>query len=138
MPKTIYKDETISATLATPNLLSGKIIGTFQEDYPLCEADYLRLKTTSRPVIWGFANLIFLPTLGYAISLIPKFIDKFNEKPVEFAISEWLPLLIGICLSSILYLIGLKLPNDRKDIMTKIDDHFKQAPKSRQIIREKK
>lgn len=137
MPKTIYKNETISSTIATADLLTGKIIGTFQEDYPLCEADYLRLKT-SRPAIWGFANLIFLPTLGYAISLIPKLIDKFSEKPVQFAISEWLPLLIGICSSSILYLIGCTLPNDSKDIMTKIENHFKQAPRSRQIIREKK
>jgi hypothetical protein len=137
MPKTIYNNEIITSTLATPDLLSGTIIGTFQEDYRLCEADYLRLKT-SKPVTLGWANGILLATLGYGLSLIPKLFDKLTGKPVEIAIGEWLTLLIGICLSILLYLIGLALPNDRKAVMKEIENHFKSAPKSRQIIRENK
>jgi len=137
MLKTIYNNEIISSTLATPTLLSGTIIGTFQEDYRLCEADYLRLKT-SKPVTLGLATTIFLSSLGYGISLIPKFLDKLTGKSVEFAIGEWLPLSIGMILSLLLYIIGLALPNDRKAVMKEIENHFKQAPKSHQIIRENK
>jgi hypothetical protein len=137
MLKTIYKNEIITSTLATPDWLSGAIIGTFQEDYSLCSDDYRKLKT-SKPVTLGLASGMFLLTLGYGISLFPKLLDKLTGKPVEFATSEWVTFLAGICLSIILYVIGFALPNDRKAVMKKIENHFKQAPKFRQIIREKK
>ena len=134
MAKTIYQNEIIGSTIATPDLLSGAIIGTFQEDYRLCEADYVRLKT-GKPMTLGWAMSILLATFGYSLSLIPKLLGELTGKPVEIAKAEWLTLLIGLCLSGLLYILGLYLPNERKAVMKDIENHFKKAPKSRQIIR---
>ena len=137
MPKTIYKNETLSSTIATPDLLSDVKFGTFQEDYHLCAEDYQKLKH-SEPVTLKLAIGILLTTFGYALSLLPKFLDKLTGKPVKFVMSEWLTIIIGLLLSGLVYFIGLAFPNDHKAVMKEMENHFKKAPKSRQIIRENK
>ena len=40
-PDGVYKDQVITQTVMTEDLFTGVSIGTFQENFQLCEADFL-------------------------------------------------------------------------------------------------
>lgn len=132
-----YENEVITTTLAIDSLLTGAAIGTLQEDFLLCEADFVRLKNTGTPLTsWSF-NFLFA-SIGYLLSIVPKWLSQLAGKSDGVSDAEWTVLAIGFLLSGLLYLIGRCFRNERKELLNKMEQHFRAAPKSRQVIREGK
>jgi len=134
MTKTTYENEIITQTLMTTDMLTGMAIGTLQEDFLLNEADFLRLKNEVSSFSTWALNVLFA-TIGYAISILPKWISELAGRAEHVSASEWTALIIGLVLAAILYTASHYLPNEKNKLMKRMDQHFKDAPKSRQIFR---
>lgn len=134
MTKNVYENEVIRETLETGNLLTGMSIGTLQADYLLCEADFLRLKGEGSVFVTWSLNVLFA-TIGYAMSILPKWISELAGKPEKISSSEWTAFALGLVISFILFLLSKVMPNEKKELLNRISQHFKSAPKSRQLIR---
>ena len=79
MDKVTYKNEVITHTVVPSDLLTGMTIGTLQEDFPLNEADFLRLKARQTTTASLAVNFLFA-TIGYGISIAPKWISELAGK----------------------------------------------------------
>jgi hypothetical protein len=134
MTKNVYENEVFRETVVTDNLLTGMSIGTLQADFLLCEADFLRLKGGSSAFVTWSLNVLFA-TIGYAMSILPKWISELAGKPEKVSQSEWTTFAIGLSISFILLLISKAMPNEKKELLNSISQHFKSAPKSRQLVR---
>ena len=134
MSKVVYKNETITHSVEPDNLLTGMTVGTLQEDFPLNEGDFLRLKMNQVATTTWAVNFLFA-TIGYGISIVPKWLSELAGQPNQVSQAEWMTLLFGVVIALIIYGIGFLLPNERKSTMKKIEQHFNNAPKSRQVIR---
>lgn len=132
--KTTYENEVITQTVVATGMLTGVSIGTIQEDFHLNEADFLRLKNESSSFT-SWALMLLSGTVGYAISIFPKWLSELAGKPEKVTASEWAALFIAIAITIILYFIGKCMPSDRSKLIEKMTQHFKDAPKSRQIIK---
>lgn len=138
MTQEIYENQVITQTLVTQeNLLTGVAIGTFQEDFQLCEADFLRLKSEGSAMATWSLNILFA-SIGYGMSILPKWISEISGKPEKVTQSEWAVLALGIAVSAVLFVINKLIPNEKKALLSRMDQHFKSAPKSRQFVRGKK
>lgn len=129
MVRKIIKGEQTTEPYLVPDLLSGASVGTWQEDFPLREVDFERIKH-SNPITFIWANSLLLTSFGFGLSLIAKGysdISAINR-------GEWVALGIGLGSSLVLYVIGILLPNKRKEVMKKIEEHFKKAPTSRRVL----
>ena len=132
---TLIKDQQITETIPVHGLISGATIGTWQADYPLTALDFEYIKN-GKPMTFNWANSSLLTSFGFGLNLLGKGVSQFANVKQDIYIGEWIALGCGIGFSIILYSIGLVLPNNRKSIMKKIQDHFKKAPKRRQVIQE--
>lgn len=137
MAEGTYENQVITQTLPTGNLLTGVSIGTFQEDFQLCEADFLRLKNDGTPLSSWSTNILFA-AIGYGISILPKWFSEMAGKPEKVSQAEWIALAASLAVSLLLFLIGKLMPNEKKDLLSRMSQHFKSAPKSRQFVREPK
>ena len=129
MAKKVIQGEEAKRPYVVPDLLSGISIGTLQEDFPLREVDFDRIKD-GKPKTHQAAISILLTSFGYSLSLIPK---GYPDVSV-IKMGEWMPLGFGLALSLLVYVIGMALPNKRKVLMKDIEEHFKKAPTSRQAF----
>lgn len=142
MAKFIKNDdvEEESRKLNSDDLYSGStLFATVQADYSLSASEYMMLKSTWVSMhVWAI-NILFV-TLGFALSILPKFIssvmsDAANPSSISAVTSaEWITLAGGCILVVVLWIIGCLLPNDRKEIMKSIKDHFRLSPKTRQRV----
>ncbi len=130
MAKKIKKGEQATEPYLIPDLLSGTSVGTWQEDYPLREVDFERIKL-SKPITFVWANSLLLTSFGFGLSLIAKGYSDVSA----IKTGEWIALSVGLLCSVAMYSIGILLPNKRKEVMKKIEEHFKKAPTSRQAFR---
>jgi len=130
----LIENEQITETIPVHGLLSGANIGTWQADYPLTAVDYVHIKN-GKPITFIWANSILLATIGFGLNLLGKGASEIAGVQQEIYIGEWVALGVGFIVSILLYLIGLALPNDRKKIMKKIQEHFKNSPKQRQVVK---
>ena len=71
MTEQIYKDKVITKTVIAENLLTDTSVGTWQEDYPLREVDFVHIKN-GKPVIYIWANSVLLTTFGFGLNLLAK------------------------------------------------------------------
>lgn len=132
MNRNEVKGEKATEPYLVPDFLSGASVGTWQEDYPLREVDFERIKH-GKPVTFIWAHSFLLASFGFGLSLIAKgYSDIASIKK-----GEWIALTVGLLFSGVMYLIGSLMPNKRKETMNRIEEHFKQAPTSRQVFREK-
>lgn len=134
MTQGVYENKVITQTVMADNLFTGLSIGTFQEDFQLCEADFLRLRNERTPLSNWSLNILFA-TIGYGISILPKWISDLAGKPEKVSLSEWAALVAGLAVSLALYLIGKLFPNEKKQLLGRMAQHFKCAPKTRQFVR---
>jgi len=137
MANKIFKDEDLTQTYEATDILSDTSIGTWQEDYPLTAIDFDRIKS-GKPVTFIWAHSIILTTVGFGLNLVAKGISTWANVPQTISIGEWAALGIGIIVSTVLYIVGCVLPNNRKIVMKNIETHFEKAPKRRQAYRETK
>ena len=138
MTQGIFENQVITHTLVTQeNLLTGVAIGTLQEDFQLCEADFLRLKSDSSPMTTWSLNILFA-SIGYGMSILPKWISEISGKPEKVSQSEWAVLALGIAVSILLIVVNKFIPNEKKELLNRMAHHFKSAPKTRQFVTGKK
>ena len=134
MTEQIYKDKVITQTVIAENLLTDTSVGTWQEDYPLREVDFVHIKN-GKPVTYIWANSVLLTTFGFGLNLLAKWFPQTDSNIPQITNGEWIAFGCGIGISGILCIVGLMLPNERKKVMNDIKSHFKSAPKSRQAVK---
>lgn len=134
MTQSIYNNETLTESVQAEGLLTAPTVGTWQEDFNLSEADFVRLKS-GKPVTFNWANSILLTSIGWGFNILSKWFPTFKDPAVQSKITdgEIYTLVAGCSLALILYLIGLTMPNDRKTVMKSIETHFKNAEKSKHV-----
>ncbi|MFT6908614.1 MAG: hypothetical protein ACJAS1_005317 [Oleiphilaceae bacterium] len=130
----VIANQEITETISVHGLLSGASIGTWQEDYPLTALDYEHVKN-GKPITFNWANSILLATIGFSLNIVGKAASQVAGVEQQILIGEWAALGVGFSVSIVLYLIGLALPNDRRRVMKEIQEHFKKAPKQRQLVK---
>lgn len=114
-------------------LTSQATIGSFQADFLLCEADYLRIK--SKPALQNWSHNIFLTTVGIGLLIIGKYLGNKLGYKAEILLGEWIACGVGLILSLILYGLGFILPNEKKRVMQQMAEHFKKAPRTKHLVR---
>jgi membrane associated rhomboid family serine protease len=129
----VYRGQQIETTLYPKDFLSGATVATIQAEFPLTDGDYLRLKN-GKPVTLALANGVCFAVIGFAFGLLPKLLSNFSDKPEALSKYEWIALAIGIVITILLYVIGLFLPNERKTMARKIEEHFKNSPRARAFV----
>jgi uncharacterized membrane protein YkvI len=137
MTEGILENQIITQTVMTPNMLTGVAIGTFQEDFQLCEADFLRLRNEGSMLSTWSLNILFA-AIGFGMSILPKWISEIAGKPEKVSQSEWAVLAIGIAISVLLFLVNKLILNEKKELLKRMANHFKSAPKTRQFVRGQK
>lgn len=109
-----------------------------QEAFPLCEADFIRLKSRAQKTgTWAAA--IFIASVGMALIPLAKFLQT---KVFGFTISietwEWVAPCIGGAIALALHIIGKFLSNERKQVMKDIETHFSVAPRTKHLRERRK
>lgn len=137
MSDNVYENQVITRTLMTENLFTGVSIGTFQEDFQLSEADFLRLMNEGTTLTTWSLNILFA-SIGYGLSILPKWISELAGKHDSVSQSEWATLAICLAVSLLLFLASKFVSNEKKKLLARIAQHFKSAPKTRQMIRGQK
>ena len=142
-----------SSAIQEPTVKSGQVITeTFsmdedvntrpailisQEPFNLTEADFLRIKG-GRTKASGAANGILLTSLGMAFILLLKYLQaKASGGGFTVQVLEWLAPAIGLGIASLLYLLDRILPNEKKQVMRDIENHFSEAPRTRHLVERK-
>ena len=136
-PDGVVENQIITQTIVTADLFTGGSMGTFQEDFQLCEADFLRMKN-ERNTLTTWSQHILFTSIGYGISILPKWISEIAGKPEKVSQGEWAALAICLAVSLVLFLFSKFISNEKKELLNRIDKHFKSAPKSRQFVQGKK
>lgn len=131
MAKKVIKGEQVTKPyLISEDILSGASVGTWQKDYLLQKHDFYLIKNGKSKTFSAAQNFLFA-SFCWGLSLIAKGYPNFSD----IKKGEWIALGVGIAISVVLYAIGYFLPNERKEIMKKIEEHFKKAPTIHQVIR---
>ena len=129
------RDKNITETIKVHNLVSEANVGTWQADFMLTAVDFEHIKN-GNPTIFTWANGILLASTGFGLNLIAKFLLQLSGNSQQIHQTEIVTLIVAIFIAGLLYLIGYVMPNNNNKIMTKIKNHFENAPKQRQVIRE--
>jgi hypothetical protein len=137
MTEGVYENQVITQTVMTENVFTGVSIGTFQEDFQLCEADFLRLRNEGSPLTNWSLNILFA-SIGYGMSILPKWISEIAGKPEKVSQSEWAVLAVGLAISLAFLVVSKFVPNEKKALLNRMAQHFKSAPKTRQFVRGQK
>lgn len=129
MKKTI-ENKFFESTLQVEN--EYKSLVSYQEDFALCEADYLRIKNRNSKV-FNASLTFFLTTAGYLISILAKLYDIYivGNKSIDLKTWEITTVVLGFLVSLVLYIIGKFLPNDYRKVMNDIKTHFQNEPRKR-------
>ncbi|TVP12697.1 hypothetical protein [Shewanella sp. KCT] len=134
------KDEIISNQVINESLqLSLNVkteakISSTQEDFALCEADYLRLRDGKSKGI-GVALTFFLTSIGFGISFISKYVASVvGNELFAYEPWEWIAPVIAGSASLVIYLFYAAIPNEHKKVMKAIESHFKSAPRRRHVV----
>ena len=130
---TRIENQQITETVSFHGLVSGAQMGTWQADYQLTALDFEHLKN-GKPSTVVWTQSILLVTAGFALGIAGKASAKFFGAPQEIFLGEWIAIAIGGFVSAILFVAGLFLPNEKKRVMSEIDNHFENAPKKRQLV----
>ena len=134
MPEGVYENRVITQTVMTENLFTGVAIGTFQEDFQLCEADFLRLRNEGTALTTWSQNILFA-SIGYGMSILPKWISELAGKPEKVSQSEWAALAGCLAVSFAFFIASKFVSNEKKVLLNRMAEHYKSAPKTRQFMR---
>lgn len=104
-----------------------------QEAFPLCEADFLRLKHGKSRVLKG-ASTLFLTGLGMILVPVAKFVQvRVSQTTLSIELWEWLAPIASLAIALVLWGVGQLWPNERKQVMKDIEAHFAEAPRTRHL-----
>jgi len=104
-----------------------------QEAFPLCEADYLRIKNVFQD-FGSWVLVILSASIGAAIIWVAKLFQVYVIGiTLKIEIYEWLAPLVGLVVSLVLYIICRLVPTEKKQVMNEIKTHFAKAPRKKQL-----
>ena len=130
-------NQTLTETVVlSEDPLTGAKFGSFQVDFLLCEADYVRLRhgdTWLTRISIG----IFTGAIGFGISILPKFISQNSGGKESVSIPEWQAFAWVAAIGGITLATSFFLPNEKKKVLSRIANHFKSEPRTRQLLRSK-
>lgn len=127
-------NERISETVQVSEPLSGLVLSSMKDDYPLDEAEFIRLTTKGNTVISWAANLLFV-TLGYALSLGPTLLSGPTEGISQPSSAELEVLFWAFAMTAAVFVIGLIVPNEKKRLIKRMRKHFENSPKTKHLRR---
>lgn len=131
--QTIHGKTFVKTVLLDEQITFEPTIGSLQADFPLCEADFMRIKS-GKPTTLNWAHSIFLTTIGIVLLIFGKYLSTKWGYQAKILLGEWIACGAGILLSLILYLVGIALPHERKKVMKSIEEHFRKAPRTRHLM----
>jgi len=130
-------NQTLTQTVeSTEDLLNGARVGSFQVDFPLCEADYVRLKQGDTWLSRVSAS-VFFGAVGFGIDILPKFISQSSGGRDSISTFEWQAFAWVASIGGIIFISSFLLPSEKKRVLSKIASHFESEPRTRQLIRRK-
>lgn len=132
-----YKNQQLNTPIVIGDLLSDQSITTIQTPFLLTQVDFVYL-CGRPPMTASWATNLLFAVVGYAVSLGPKLLATLKGEPSQVSSAEWTTIALGIALALMLYAIGLAMPNERKNLLKRISDHFKNAPASHHVVKEAK
>ncbi|EAP80270.1 hypothetical protein [Sulfitobacter sp. NAS-14.1] len=124
-----YQNEEITEPVRIP--IDDVVIGTFTEDYHLSEVEFERIKV-GQPKTLGFAYSLLGITIGFGATVTAKINDQRDLS--EVSAGEWQTLGVLAVATGLVFIIGLWLPNKRKTVLKKIDEHFEYAQTRKQAV----
>lgn len=124
----------IEKPVVVADVLNGQTIAMLQAVYPLSEADFVRLKGGA-PRTAAIATMIFSGVVGYAIGLGPKLETIIAGDQALMSSGEIKTIAGWSAISLVVFAIGYCLPNERRSLMKRLSNHFKNAKSSTHIIR---
>jgi hypothetical protein len=130
-------NQTLTKTIASnEDLLNGARVGSFQVDFSLCEADYIRLKQGDTWLSRVSAS-VFFGAVGFGIDILPKFISQNTGGRESISTFEWQTFAWVASIGGLLFIGSFLLPSEKKRVLSKIARHFKSEPRTRHLIRRK-
>ncbi len=132
-PELVISGKVFNSTFPiTENITEEPTLEMIQEYYLLCEADYLRIKNVFQDLS-SYILGIFSASVGMTIIWLAKLFQVY-VMGITLAIDtyEWLAPLIGFFISLALLIICRFVPNEKKQVMNAIKDHFYKAPRKKQ------
>jgi zinc transporter ZupT len=106
-----------------------------QDIYPLCEADFLRLKSPRSKTL-AAAIAIMLAGVGSLLPLAGKYVQALlSGKMIPIETWEWYAPAIAVITGLIMYVVGRIVPSERRRVLQKIKDHFATSPRRHRIRR---
>jgi len=133
-PEVVTSGKVFSSTFPiTENITEEPTLEMIQAYYPLCEADYLRIKNIFQDPS-SYILVIFSASASIAIIWLAKLFQVY-VMGITLTIDtyEWLAPSIGVFVSLALFIICRFVPTEKKQVMNDIKDHFHKSPRKKQI-----
>jgi len=87
----LIEGQILTQTIVTQNLLSGDSIASVVADYSLREVEFMHIKGNGSILLMSSLN-IFFATIGFGISIFPKFLNELQGKADLISKGEWVTL----------------------------------------------
>jgi len=125
----VVRGKTIGQTFVLDEDIAVKPkIALLQCPFLLCEADYVRLTQPGSKVTYA-AFAILLLSAGWGIPMVAKFMSAwFSRTPVSVQTWEYWGLAIGIVAAAILFIISACVPNEKREVLRDMKEHFRSNP----------
>jgi hypothetical protein len=129
-----FTDTTITETVVLSEPLSGNTIASLQVVYPFTEADFVRLDSQGN-VVKNWATSFLLITIGSAITLLQNLLRDGVDQAKEIAVGDIWVLSGLVVITVVLFVIGAFMPNEKKKLIRRIGNHFKDSPSHNHFLR---
>ncbi|WMW65737.1 hypothetical protein [Nitratidesulfovibrio liaohensis] len=133
MPGDVVGRELKQPYVYPSNVRTRSMLCSVQEDYALCEADFVRLKN-GKSSCSDFAINTLISGVGAVIlvgaKLFMKIVDGQDIKIEKYEI--YVVLMIA-AVSLVLFLIGQILPSEKSRVLKDMERHFCKATRTREV-----
>lgn len=131
------ENQTVEVTLKVNNALMGTGYSlTSQPDFHLTVMDFYNLKSPVRKFDL-FSSSVFFIGVGLLLTSVGRYIAQQMGYTTKIEPYEVIAGFGAIGIAIICYCIGLMLPNPKKELFRKIEEHFANNPPSRSIVKAK-
>ncbi|WP_180084876.1 hypothetical protein [Acinetobacter sp. YH12145] len=131
------ENQTVEVTLKVNNALMGTGYSlTSQPDFHLTVMDFYNLKSPARKFDL-FSSSVFFIGIGLLFTSVGRYIAQQMGYATKIEPYEVIAGFGAIGIAIICYAIGSILPNPKKELFKKIEEHFASNPPSRSIVRAK-
>lgn len=129
-----YENQTIKGTVKVHDALcnSGFTVSV-QPQYQLNAADFNNLKNPQRKID-NFVISSFFIGVGLALTSLGRWLANYLGVQSKFEMYELIAAVLAFIIAFLAWLISLRQPNPQKEVISKIDKHFKENPPSTIVV----